>query len=455
MFNLQTQLKFNSVITVFLLLVLAPVLAWLSTTFVLQSDWTKTGRHSLSEASIAVVSKLTEPLMVTAYASDKKPALRRLIERFVGRYQRARPDITLRFVDPARIPKEARNLGVKVDGELVLRYQGRSEHVYTDSEQAFTNAIQRLIKGAERWVATLEGHGERDPLGKSPYDMNEWAQQLAGRGIRTQPVNLVDTPVIPDNTAVLVIASPRVPLSAVEITRLLAYLERGGNLLWLREPGEHSGLHALADYLAIRFPDGTVIDTSARLPGINSQTIAVLTQRRYQQHPITEDFSYITYFPQTAMIEIAQQSNWLAKTLLTTGDLTWLETGGLNGEVKFNEGADRRGPLTIGVSLERRLENHLMNGERSINQRVVVIGDGDFLSNKYIHNSGNLELAMRLLTWLSGDDDFIAIPARLATDPGLNMEGALMGGIGIFYLVLLPALLFAIGARIWWRRRRL
>jgi len=252
-----------------------------------------------------------------------------------------------------------------------------------------------------------------------------------------------------------VIASPQVPLIAEEIKLLLAYLERGGNLLWLREPDDNSGLEVLADYLSIHFPEGTVIDVSTQLLGINSPTIAVLTQKHYQQHAITENFSYTTYFPQTAMIEISGPSDWLAKPILTTGDLTWLETGDLNGEVAFNQNTDRRGPLTAGVSLERRLEQNLANKGKPVNQRIVVIGDGDFLSNTYINNSGNLEFAVRLLTWLSSDDDFIAIPASIATDTELNMENILVGIIGVFYLILLPVLLLTIGATIWWRRKKL
>ena len=65
-----------------------------------------------------------------------------------------------------------------------------------------------------------------------------------------------------------------------------------------------------------------------------------------------------------------------------------------------------------------------------------------------------MELGLRLLNWLSGDDDLIAIPAHMAEDTSLDMPPGLAGGIGLFFLIVLPLLLLAAGTVIWWRRRQ-
>ena len=87
-------------------------------------------------------------------------------------------------------------------------------------------------------------------------------------------------------------------------------------------------------------------------------------------------------------------------------------------------------------------------------QRVAVIGDGDFLSNAYLGNGGNLTLGMNLINWLSHDDRFIDIPVKTAPDRNLSFSPLAQGLIGFGWLVLLPLGLAATGAVIWWRRRR-
>ena len=427
-----------------LLLAVAVLLAWLSLRFPFQADWTRTGRHTLSDASIEILKQVEGPLEITAYAREQLD-LRDAIKKLIGKYQRVKKDIILRFVNPDAVPDEVRSLGIDVNGELVLRYQGRSEHVRKANESEIVNAIQRLLRATDRWIAFIEGHGERNPLGKANHDLGEWGQYLRQRGFLFQSINLVDQGVIPDNTTILVIASPLVELLPGEIGIIMNYLQDGGNLLWLIDPGDNAGLQPLAEYLGVTVGNGTVIDFSSRLVGIDDPSIVIVTASLYGPHPALERFDYTSLFPKTTSVTASGKS-WDIDTLLTTGDHTWLETGELIGEVKLDEG-DTQGPLTIGVSLERTINGKL--------QRVAVIGDGDFLSNTYIGNTGNLELGLRLVNWLSTDDDLINIPARTAPDTQLTMSPMLLGALGILFLGLLPLSLAAAGAVIWWRRKKL
>ncbi len=83
----------------------------------------------------------------------------------------------------------------------------------------------------------VTGHGERPPSGELNYGLGLFGTELERKGLKEQTVNLAVT-AIPDNTSVLVLASPRVELLPGEVAAIQDYVKRGGNLLWLAEP-EH------------------------------------------------------------------------------------------------------------------------------------------------------------------------------------------------------------------------
>ncbi len=453
----RLQSRLNSLVTLLLIVCLTILLAWLSVRYQTQMDWTQSGRHTLSHASQEVLDRMEDPVEITAYAREDV-ALRQAVEKVVGRYQRLKTDITLHFVNPDAVPDEVRNAGVSVNGELLVRYQGRTEHVKTGTEEEFTNALQRLVRGSEHWLAFLEGHGERDPHSTANHDLKLWTSQLATRGFKIQPLNLATVQIIPRNTKVLVIASPTVDLLPGEIALIIEYLLRGGNILWLADPGSLHGLEPLADQLNIKIPAGVVIDFSGSLVGIEDPSIVLNTPSMYPQHAITKGFNLTTFFPTTASVQIEEQEDnltaWNKSSLLVSGDHTWLETGVLEGEVEYNEDRDSIGPLEIGISLERSLDNASEEDSASIQQRVIVVGDGDFLSNAYVGNSGNLDLGIRLINWLSSDDDFINIPVKTANDAHLEFPVYATWIIGFGFILVLPLFFLGTGLTIWWRRKK-
>ena len=453
----RRQSRINSIVMLLLILSLTGLLAWLSVRYQTQMDWTQSGRHTLSHASQEVLVRLEGPVEITAYAREDA-VLRQTVEKIVGRYKRLKPDIKLHFVNPDTVPDKVRSAGISVNGEMLLRYQGRKEHVKTGTEEEFTNALERLARGSEHLLVFLEGHGERDPFGKANHDLSLWTTQLVSRGFKIQYLNLADVQAIPGNTKVLVIASPTVGLLPGEIALIIEYLLRGGNILWLSDPGSLHGLESLADQLSIEIPSGVVIDFAGSLIGIEEPTIVLNTSSMYPEHAITKTFNLTTFFPTTASINVRDNEQWNTSSLLISGDHTWLETGVLEGEIEYNEDSDLIGPLDIGITLEKTIENDLGNDldepSETIQQRIIVIGDGDFLSNTYVGNSGNLDLGIRLINWLSNDDDFISIPIKTVNDAHLELSLLASVIIAFGFILVLPLLFLGTGLTIWWRRKK-
>ena len=448
----RLKIKINSILMLCLLILTGVLLAWLTNKDPVEYDWTVNGRHTLSNTSLEILSRMPEKIEIISYARET-PFLRASIKNFIAKYQRYKSNIVLSFVNPDTSPDEARNLGITVDGEIIVRYKGRTEHLKTDDEQVFANTLKRLLHDQERWIAFVEGHGERSALSASKYDLGGWVNNIIKEGYRVQPINIAETKVIPDNTKVLVIAAPTNDYLSNEIDIILNYIDNGGNLLWLHEPGLLYKLDKLAEKLSIEFHKGVIIDTVGQEIGIKDPTITFVTKSLYRKHPITEDFDFVTLYPMATAIKPIKSEIWNVKPILGTGKHTWSETGELKGEVELNIDTEVQGPLTLGLSLQRNYKKEQNNESVNKEQRIVVIGDGDFLSNTFFSNNGNSELGTRIIRWLSDDDDFVLIPSKTVIDAQLKTP-FIIGVLGVGFLFLMPIILAATGILIQIRRKK-
>ncbi len=425
----------------------AAALAVLSLRYQWHWDWTSSGRNSLAPASVELLRSLEQAPRLTAYVRPER-LLRRQVEDLVARYQQLRPDIQLEFIDPGLNPDLARELGLTAPVEIEIEYGGRRERVADTSEDSLSNALERLANDRRPWIAGLAGHGERDLMGDANHDLGEFGRVLEAKGFRPQGLNLTSTPIIPDNVQVLVIAGPAAPWLPGEVELVRQYLAAGGNLLWLTEPGEQQGLEPLLQEIGVSLLPGLVVDANVRALGIDDPSFALVS--RYPEHPLTEGLQTASLFPKAAALETQAAGAWRATPLLRTLEASWNETGPLRGEVRRDpEAGERAGPLTLGLALTRPNP-----GPEELEQRLAIVGDGDFLSNAYLGNAGNLELGLRLLRWLSREDRMLQIPPRLTPSPNLEFSPLAAKVIGLGFLFGLPLLLAAVGAVVWWRRRR-
>jgi ABC-type uncharacterized transport system involved in gliding motility auxiliary subunit len=449
----RLRIRLENLLFVVLFLAAMGLLAWLSTRYHLQADWTASGRNTLSAASQALLDRLEGPVRITAYAREEE-VLRSRIRELVERYRRHKGDMELRFVDPDTVPDKIRELGITTPGELVIAYRGRSEHLQSHTEQAMTNALQRVARAGERRLVFISGHGERRPLGQANHDLGDWGKQLEQRGFRLESLNLAERGAVPEETAVLVLAGPQVNLLPGEVRIIQGYVERGGNLLWLADPGSLRGLGPLAEQLGLEFQPGVIVDPTTQIFGIDNPAMALVSG--YPFHPLTQDFELLTVYPQAVGILADPPAPWESRPFLTTSGHAWSETGELAGEVRFEEETDISGPLDIGVALTRDLPAGEPSSDEAgrQTQRIAVVGDGDFLSNAFLGNGGNLDMGLSLANWLASDDALIAVPAKVAPDLSLALSKTQAAAIGIGYLVGAPLLLLVAGLLIWMRRRR-
>lgn len=445
--RLRYSMMIQSWIFIVLFLVLIGMLAAVTRAHHAQFDVTQNGRNSLSAGSIKVLKNIKGEIRITAYASKHDPRLgdiRKLIQEFIASYQRVKPDIQLVFVDPAQEPQRTRDAGIRLNGEMVVEYGKRSEHLSTLNEQSLTNLLMSLAREGGRMIMYLDGHGERKLDGDANFDLGEFGKQLTAKGFEIAPLNLTFAKEVPRNANVLVIAGPRIDLLPAEVDKLKQYIQQGGRLLWLIDPGSLHGLQPIAEQLKLVLTPGVAVDPSSEQL---NQSPTISLGASYGEHPITNNFSLITIFPFARQIGVDESKDWHTTNLVEVAPQGWLETGKLEGDISFNSKRDTKGPINVAVTMERAINDRT--------QRVVVVGTGEFLSNQYLGNGGNQDLGINMLNWLAGDERLITIQPRASHDASLNLGKISAGIISLGSLIVLPIAFFGIGGWIWWKKRKL
>ncbi|HUW97666.1 MAG TPA: GldG family protein [Acidiferrobacter sp.] len=409
-----------------------------------QSDWTANNRNSLTAPSVGVVKALREPVTIDAFAHGA--ALRRDIRALIGKYQRVDPQIQLTMINPDKHPALVRRLGVTFNGELQIHYGKRSALVLSPTEAGVTNILARLQRTGLRHLIFLTGNGERRPDSQAVLGLSTWARRLKARGFQVSSFDLGAARPLTPKVGVLIIADPRIPFLVGEIRTLKAFVQNGGDVLWLLEPGHTEGLAALAKTLGIHIRRGFAVDpTSMLLTGTSPDFIAV---NRYPNAGPVHGMHLTTVFPTATTLTVTPVAGLHVLPILRTGDTAWQQRKPLAGIVQPPHGVTPKS-LTLGVALERARRP----GQQT--QRLIILGDSDFASNSFIGEGGNLTLAMNLANWIAHDDAFINLPNRAAPDLTLVLTRGKEEIMAFGFLLILPIVFLAGGLVVWWRRRRL
>lgn len=446
----------QQVVNALLIVVIVAAVGWLSTQYKFEADWTYGNSNTLTGQSQTLLKALDGPVTMLVFDYPNSPN-RPAVNNWVHRYQRFKADFKVEFVDPSTQPARVKEYNVATPGEAVLLYEGRHESLQTLSEAEISGALQRLADGGDYHIVFVEGHGERNTQPGPNANQNDYTQftdALTGKGLKVNALNLIKNPSIPDNTTVLVVASPTGALLDGEIKLIDDYVQKGGNLLWLTDPETAPGLEALSKTLGIEWQNGTVIFPN--YAALGSPSPAVYFAVDYPPSPITRDFREPTAFPLARSVASDPKradSGWSAQPIVQTDAQSWLETGRLDGEITFDAKAgDIQGPLTLGLSLTR--PRKVADGQPAETQRVVVFGDSDFLSDANLAVLGNRQLGLNIVQWLAARDSQLNIDVPKVRDAALRLPAWATWVIGVGYTLVLPILLLVFGVMRWLVRRR-
>ncbi len=448
-------------------------------------DLTSNQEFTLAEQTKKVLTNLKEPLKMEVFAKEND--FGRFRDR-LAEFEYTSKQVKIDYIDPDKEPELAKKYEIQSYGTVAVDYHGRIERVTNDTEQDLTNAIIKAVEGQQKKVYFTQGHGEHETSSADERTgYNTIAAAIGRENFGIDKLVLAQSPSIPADASVVVVAGPKKDFLPPEIDVLKNYLNHGGKVLFLIDPPEGpdaaplTNLTALVHEWGFDLGDNIVIDTSGigqlvgRGPGM---PVAI----SYPQHAITERFGNVmTGFPLARSVTPATNapSGRTPQTIVETSPQSWAETDIKaifeRKPVKFDEGTgDKKGPVSLAAALsvtapEQPAAEKPAAGTTGTNgkdatpptppdspkrdTRIVVFGDSDFVSNNGLGVPGNSDLFLNSVNWLAQQENLISIRPKTTEDRRVTLTQEQQFMVFLFSVAFLPGAIVIAGIVNWWRRR--
>ena len=263
----------------------------------------------------------------------------------------------------------------------------------------------------------------------------------------------------------LIIADPLDELMSSEVNLIIEYLNTGGNLMLLVEPDNPSNYSKLISPWGIVTGSGVLVDTVSYVAP-NVQFLQVKdTNMQIPDHPITHNFD-VMYFPGSKFVGLSLKPEEIpttpegepflkAEPIAYTTLNSWEEAS--RESVAFDQGIDIPGPLPIVIAIEAisPIDGTPIKNEKDefIKTKIIISGDTDFASNKFLFSAKNEDLFANSINWLTSDVELISIRPKVKVFRELVLTSDERRFVRWSGWIFLPALSLASAAWTWWRRR--
>ncbi len=450
-------------------------------------DLTELKEYSLSPQTLQILRTLPGEVRFLGFFSSQDPR-RKEFEDLVQTYQAYSDRVSYELIDPDARPALAREYGIVTYGEIVVEGPVRRWHIRTIDEPSFTAALLRVTRERRRTVYFLQGHGEPDLFSPKGDGLSRLRQAMEDQFFNPKPLKLLTGQGVPEDADAVVVFSPQSPLLAHELRALADYLNRGGRLFVLLDPGTRTGLEPLLEAWGIWVDDDIVID-----PGVNLQgDVATPAVVEHAANPITKGLGNV-FFPRARSVRLSEDGlpdGLSGFPVIYTSTASWGERNLKSRRVRYDPDDDLKGPLTlmvalagvpkapisftaaagISVTVETGIEAAPTptptapaetptptptpaadEGPRPT--RIVVAGDADFATNAFLTNPFHRDLFLNALNWLVEEEELIGIRPKKSRFRFLFLTRQQQALLFWGTTVILPLAVALLGVWVWWRRR--
>ncbi len=428
-------------------------------------DLTENKQYSLSSQTKKILGSLnenTEDVQVIAFFTPENVAGENDFKDMMERYKIYSKKISYRTVNPYKDPLLTKKYDVVIAPTIVFQYKENEKRVNEISEKEFTNAIKEVAFGKKKTIYFITGHGEKGFDKDDPRSLVYASKVLREDNYNVYELNLPLDRKIPENTDLLIIASPKQEYFDYEKKMLKDYIENSGKVIFMLDPDSYLFADLLKDY-NIEPQKAMVIDYDDRSQrqGLGKEMPVIAS---YNDHGITKDFNVACVFNMAIPILVDNMNNreYRALILAESGIYSWGERDidslieGKKATIKKDED-DLAAPLGMAVISESYKTNKDKNkkdtSEVAANNeqeeepvidnrrgKVLVLGDSDFITPNFFHLSGNGDFFMNCVNYMTGNEQFIAIRAKKVLSQPLAMTEGQTKTLLYLYFLIMPAI---------------
>ena len=463
-----------------------------------RSDLTASKEYDLSSQAINAIKNINEDMEIFIFLrndSSKDAISIKRTEDLLSEFSRNsnKNSITFKHVDPDLDPNLSSKLNIEryLSGRdlpvLVFRLKesqrlshivgkdpNESVDVFNEKDVISGILISNQVK--RKRIYFLSGHEERDinnldrssdslgqakiTLERDNYDVSSITTDELSRII----LNFSLSNELDLFPAAIIISDPSDEILESEKNVVKEYISLGGNIMLLLEPDSPKGYIDMISSWGVISGEGTLIDRISYVaPNLEFLQIKD-SNLQIPDHPITHNFDVI-YFPGSKFIGLSLLPEEIPVTedgvpyikadpLAYTTISSWEETS--KEIIEFNQ-EDISGPLPIALALEsissiKGSPKRQENGEY-LKSKMVIFGDPDFASNRFIFSAKNEDLFANSLNWLTSDVELISIRPKVKVFRELVLTEDERNFVRWSGWVFLPALSLSFGFFNWWRRR--
>jgi gliding-associated putative ABC transporter substrate-binding component GldG len=478
-------------------------------------DLTSKQIYTLSDASKTLVGNLDDRVTVKAYFTEDLPAPynnnRRAVLDILNDYKAyAGGNLHFEFINPEgeRGEEEAQREGispvqVQVVKEdrlevkrgylgLAMYYEDRKEVLpvvqnLASLEYDISSALKRLTNRTRKRIGYTTGHGEPDASGMAR------SHQAVEAQYDLVPVDLGAGNPVPVDLAALLVISPQRKLSDSAQYAIDQFVMHGGKVAFLLNKMNATlqsrvgqpidlGLEGLLEHYGIRLNADLVRDAQCANVSVMQQQgpFTFQSQVPFPYLPIASNFSdenvivkdlqsVIFHFVSSLDTSPAAARGVRAEVLARSSSRSGRQSGFLviNPFQQYTAADLAESGIPMAAVLEGSFSSYFSEktvGDRqpaglltnSPETRIVVVGDGDFMKDEYLGQTGNLVFFANIVDYLADDAGLITIRSKNVAMPPLEqVSDGTRNLLKYGNLALPPLLVMGYGLLRWQRRRSL
>ncbi|MBQ7968922.1 MAG: Gldg family protein [Clostridia bacterium] len=427
---------------------------------------------SLGEKTTEIAKGIEQE--VTVYYVQQHGAEDERIISLLDKYKALNKKLTIKQIDPAINPgfftgeKEDVQSGsiivesekrMKIISVFELYYPGVSEteiaYYYQQygSMPAYTGfALESCVTAALNYVTTdnlpvmyvLKGHNE--------YVLSDtYASYLDAESIQMKELNLATSEKVPEDCDCLLINLPEKDISEDEAEKILAYLKKGGKLMYnswyknsLEEP--HKNLASVMEYYGVKGVEGLVIEGDANMYIPNQPTTMI---PNFGSHSIVDVLKgYYLFTADNCGIEISKElrESLTVTPLLTTSSKAYARPGYNKETIEKVEG-DIDGPFNLAVAITEDNEDG--------SQTQIVWVNSPSLVNESLNVYGtNAAMFIYSIGWMCDKEEAdLSIEVKKFEENSMVLTEAQSMLLTVVFMIVLPLAVVVTGVVVWLRRR--